>query len=93
MKPIAGVFGSPDGIPMEVVLKEMIDASCGEGNADLVVPASPGFMLLTFDQRKKPLLEALQAIAYMIGWEVEFAVSPAPDFRPTFTLKAPLRVT
>ena len=70
---------------MEYVMRQIIDASCGEGNADLIITESPGFLLLGYFQQEKPLLDALNDIAILIQSVVEFS-TPAPDFRPTFTL-------
>lgn len=85
---LEGVYGSKTGVPIEDLFQQILDRAYGEGNADLIVPVSPGFVLIEYYQEEMTVEDALRRIADQILWEVDFE-TPAPDFRPTITLRPP----
>jgi hypothetical protein len=66
-------YGTEAGVPLEAVMQALLDDTLGPGVVTLYVPESPGFMVTGYKPDEGPLLDALQACAQVIGWDVRYA--------------------
>jgi hypothetical protein len=63
-------YGSEDGIPLETVMQEILD-DWGDG-VELYVPTATGTNAGPFSQLKSSVADALQSLADLIGWVIEY---------------------
>lgn len=66
-------YGSESGVLLHVVMQQLLDDVLGAGVVTLHVPEPPAFMVTRYKPDEGPLLEALQACAGAIGWDVRYA--------------------
>lgn len=64
-------YGSEAGTPIEAVMQSLID-DWASGAFTLYTPSSPGFMITPYSQAKQSVFDALQALADLIGWVIEY---------------------
>jgi hypothetical protein len=66
------VYGSDDGVDVEVVQQAILDDTLG-GTVTLHTPVSPSFAITTYRQSVGGLLETLRTIALQnLGWDVRY---------------------
>lgn len=63
-------YGSTDGVPIQTVMQAILN-DWGE-EIPLYVPVSPGFLIRPYKQTEQPVMEALQTLADLIGWNVRY---------------------
>lgn len=63
--------GSGAGTAVQTVMQDILTALSGLG-VTLYVPASPGFNVVSYIQRKEPVWDALQTLAKLFGWVVRY---------------------
>ena len=65
-------FGSSGGTAIQTVMQNILDHVFGAGVYTLYVPVSPGFNIVTYRQQKMSVMDALQDLAQLIGWDVRY---------------------
>lgn len=68
----AHVYGTPDGVPIESVMQQIIDDTLSVGTLTLDVPVSPGIAAKEFEQDTTKLLDGVRALALQIGWDLRY---------------------
>jgi hypothetical protein len=74
------ILGSPSETELQAILDDN-DSSAVSGSyapVSLSTPASPGWNLLEWTQRREPVLSALRTVAGQIGWEVRYRYDQDP---------------
>jgi hypothetical protein len=88
-------YGSEAGVALETVMQQILDDSMGAGSfspspVTLYTPVSPSFLITTYRQKKQSVMDALQTLAFLVGWDVRYKWdSGTSAFR--LTLSAPPR--
>jgi hypothetical protein len=81
-------YGSDLGDDIEDVMQDILDDWVNTSPGvpyTLNVPVSPGFLVLTYQQTKQNVLEALRTLADLIGWDVRMRWdSVSSSFKLTF---------
>jgi hypothetical protein len=75
-------YGTAMGTPVSVVMQEILDNNIngpGLGAVTLVVPSVPSFLLLTYQQNKMTVFDALTALADQIAWTVRYRWSASDN--------------
>lgn len=68
-----GVAGSGvGGRDIELVMQDILDDVFGAAVYPLYTPVSPGFDINTYRQSRMSVMDALQDLAQMIGWDIRF---------------------
>lgn len=62
-------LGSADGTAIQTVMQDILDEA--NTGITLYTPTSPGFLIKPYRQQKEPVLQALLALASLIGWVIE----------------------
>lgn len=70
-------YGSAEGVPLHVVMQQLLDDTLGAGVVTLYAPAPPAFLVTPYTQEPKGLLEALQDLAALAGYVVRYRWSDA----------------
>lgn len=79
-------FGSGGGTAIQTVMQNIIDSVFGAAVYTLYVPVSPGFNIVAYKQQKMSVMDALQDLVQIIGWDVRFKWdSGTSTFRLTLT--------
>lgn len=65
-------YGTGGGRAIELVMQDILDAVFGAGVYPLYTPSSPGFNVVTYRQQKMSVMDALQDLVQLIGWDVRF---------------------
>jgi hypothetical protein len=63
-------LGSEAGVPVQDVMQAILDRWT-EDPISLYTPTDPGFVITPYRQQRESVLEALQALAALIGWVIE----------------------
>lgn len=63
-------YGSTEGVPIQTVMQTILNNWAG--GIPLYTPVSPGFLIKPYQQDEQPVMEALQSLADLIGWNVRY---------------------
>jgi hypothetical protein len=77
------IYANDAGVAVETVMQQILNDN-GWGSVVLYTPVSPGWMIRTYKQEQKSVLEALRDLALQIGWELRYRFDAAGVFRLTF---------
>ncbi len=77
-------YGTDAGKPIQDVMQDIINDWAGAAFS-LYTPIAPGFLITPYRQKKESVLSALQTLADMIGWVLEYRWDDGTSaFRLTF---------
>jgi len=65
-------YGSDEGVPLETVLQQIIDANLGVGEALVYCPVSPGFMVTPYQVEHKSVWDAIQEAVGQAGYFIGY---------------------
>lgn len=65
-------YGSGGGTAIQTVMQSILDDVFGGAVYTLYVPVSPGFNVITYRQQRMSVMDALQDLVQLIGWDVRF---------------------
>lgn len=65
-------YGSGGGTAIQTVMQSILDDVFGAAVYTLYVPVSPGFNIVTYRQQRMSVMDALQDLVQLIGWDVRF---------------------
>lgn len=65
-------YGSGVGIAIQTVMQSIIDDVFGAAVHTVYVPVSPGFNVVTYRQQKMSVMDALQDLVQLIGWDIRY---------------------
>jgi hypothetical protein len=83
-------YGTGGGRGMELVIQDILDAVFGAAVIVLYVPTSPAYNITTYQQQKMSVMDAIQQLAQLKGWDIRFRYyEPSGIFK--LTLSDPLR--
>ena len=78
------VYGTEAGRAIESVMQDILD-DWAPSSFTLYTPSSPSFLVTTYRQQKESVLDALQTLADLIGWVLEYRWDDGTSaFRLTF---------
>lgn len=63
---------TPVGTAIQTVMQQIIDDVFGAGVHVLYVPVSPGFDIVKYRQQRMSVMDALQDLVQLIGWDVRY---------------------
>lgn len=63
------IYGASSGDAVETVIQQILDDWTDLGTS-LWVPTVPGFLVTEYEQQQMPVLQAVQALAQLPGWDV-----------------------
>lgn len=79
-------YGTGPGRAVESVMQDLLDDTFGGGIVTLYTPVSPSFLITTYQQQRMSVMDALQALALLIGWDVRYKWDDGTGaFRLTFS--------
>ena len=65
-------YGSDEGVPLETVLQQIIDANLGVGEVLVYCPVSPGFMVTPYQVEHKSVWDAIQEAVGQAGYFIGY---------------------
>ena len=73
-------YGSSSGDPIEDVMQSIIDDALGSTDIEVQESSSPGFLMApAFKQEEMPILDALNTLKDLIGWDLRYRWSTGDD--------------
>lgn len=78
------IYGSDAGVAIETVLQQIVDEHTDLG-ITISTPVSPGFLITTYEQQQMSVLQALQTLVQLIGFDIrEMWDDSSSSFKLTF---------
>lgn len=65
-------YGTAPGRALELVIQDILDDTFGAGVVPLYVPTSPSFLVTIYQQQVQSVMDALQALAFLVGWDIRY---------------------